>query len=114
MELTTRSPGADPIVPVLPPLRAAPPLVRLRTVGAESDPPAFIPGLPSAWNDAELNEAILTLCDEIPDARMLACWRALQHCRTIPRGTAESLLVAMRESLRRQIGSTEHPFAVVA
>jgi hypothetical protein len=54
----------------------------------------------SVWTDKELDESILKLCDEFPDARMAACSRALEHCRrTVPFGTSESLLTAMRGSL---------------
>jgi hypothetical protein len=58
----------------------------------------------SAWTDVELDESILFLCEEFPHARLAECSRALEHCRrSTPRGTRLSLLVAMRESLRRQI-----------
>lgn len=54
------------------------------------------------WTTPELDEAILELLDgEFPNTRMLACARALEYCRrTTPRGTTDSLLVAMRSSLR--------------
>jgi hypothetical protein len=58
------------------------------------------PVSPSAWSDAELTEAIVTVCDESQFAPMLACWRALDHCRRLtPRGTTESLRAAMRARL---------------
>ncbi|HVS52373.1 MAG TPA: hypothetical protein VHD62_08460 [Opitutaceae bacterium] len=60
----------------------------------------------SSWTEAELDESILTLCDELPSARMAACSRAVEHCRRwTPRGTPESLLGAMREVLRRDMES---------
>jgi hypothetical protein len=53
------------------------------------------------WTDAELDTAILVLCDENPPVRMVTCWRALEHCRRhTPRGTPASLLVEMRHVLR--------------
>jgi hypothetical protein len=53
------------------------------------------------WTDAELDSAILVLCNEIPPVRMVACWRALEHCRRYtPRGTTASLLADMRLALR--------------
>lgn len=56
-----------------------------------------------AWSDAELDESILILCDEFPDARMAACSRAVEHCRrTTPRGTPDTLLTAMRTALQRE------------
>jgi hypothetical protein len=62
--------------------------------------------LKSEWTDAELDESILKLCNEFPDARMIACSRALEHCRrTTPRGTPESLLTAMRDTLRLDVES---------
>jgi hypothetical protein len=61
---------------------------------------------PSAWNEAELTDAIVSVCDEMPSAPMLACWRTLEHCRqSIPRGSPESLRAAMREKLRGVMGS---------
>jgi hypothetical protein len=70
-------------------------------------------GSPSAWNETELTEAILTVCDETPAARMVACWRTLEHCRRwTPHGTPESLVAAMRETLHRDIGSSETAHAV--
>ena len=55
----------------------------------------------SQWTDVELDESILKLCDEFPDARMAAFSRALEHCRhTTPRAGPDSLLNAMRDSLR--------------
>ena len=56
------------------------------------------------WSDADLDESILSLCDEIPDARMSVCSRALEYCRrSVPHGTRESLLNAMRQELRYEI-----------
>lgn len=61
-----------------------------------------MPFLKSTWTDTELEESILKLCEEFPDARMADCSRALEYCRrAIPHGTPESLLIAMREKLRR-------------
>jgi hypothetical protein len=55
----------------------------------------------SNWSDEELDACILTLCAEFPDARMTACSRALEHCRsTTPYGTIDSLVSAMRHQLR--------------
>jgi hypothetical protein len=55
------------------------------------------------WTEAELDESILTLCDEFPDARMATCSRAVEHCRqSTPRGTPEMLLTAMRGALQRE------------
>jgi hypothetical protein len=73
------------------------------------------PVSPSAWNETELDDAILTLCDEIPAARMVACWRALEHCRQwTPRGTPASLLAAMRVTLRHDMALHEGTFAAAA
>lgn len=70
---------------------------------------------PSAWTDAELNESILKLCDEFPMARMADCSRALEHCRRLtPPGTRESLLIAMRETLRRGIETSRGVYATAA
>lgn len=70
---------------------------------------------PSEWNETELTNAILTLCDEFPIPRMVACWRAVEHCRQwTPRGTPESLLVAMRETLRRDLAVSEKPIVAAA
>ena len=56
------------------------------------------------WTDAELNESILRLCDEFPDVRMLTCSRAVEFCRhQTPRGSPQTLLVAMRAELRRTV-----------
>ena len=57
----------------------------------------------TAWTEAELDEAILTLCGEFPNARMAACSRALEYCRqSTPRGRPEMLLTAMRGALQRE------------
>lgn len=57
----------------------------------------------TAWTEAELDEAILTLCGEFPNARMAACARAIEYCRhSTPRGGPEILLMAMRGSLQRE------------
>src|SRR5687767_4568093 len=67
---------------------------------------ASSPLTPPIWNETELTDAILTVCDEIPDTRMVACWRALEHCRrSTPHGTPESLLAAVRDTLRRDLAS---------
>jgi hypothetical protein len=64
------------------------------------------PGQGSAWTDTELDESILILCDEFPRAGMAACSRALEYCRrSIPRGTFQSLLAAMRATLRLDMES---------
>lgn len=56
---------------------------------------------PLVWTDAELDESILKLCDEFPDSRMVACARAMEHCRrSTPRGTPAELLTAMRGVLQ--------------
>lgn len=56
------------------------------------------------WTNAELEQSILTLCDEIPDATMAVYSRALEYCRRVtPHGTAASLLVAMRHELRQEV-----------
>lgn len=61
---------------------------------------------PSAWSEAELIEAIVAVCDESQSAPMVACWRVLEHCRRhLPRGTPESLRLAMRTKLRRDMGA---------
>lgn len=58
---------------------------------------------PPVWTDAELDESILKLCDEIPRARMVACSRALEYCRrATPRGTPATLLAAMRGALQHE------------
>lgn len=58
---------------------------------------------PQAWTDAELDESILKLCEEFPDARMIACARAIEYCRrTTPRGTPQTLHSAMRGELQRE------------
>jgi hypothetical protein len=63
------------------------------------------------WTDAELNTAIVALCDEMPPARMAACSRALEHCRRhTPRGTPAFLLSEMRRVLRLDMESNP-PFA---
>lgn len=55
------------------------------------------------WTAEELDESILTLCDEFPEARMTACSRAVEFCRqSTPRGTSEMLLAAMRGALQRE------------
>ncbi len=80
-----------------------------------ASPDTLVPLKPSVWNETELNDAILTLCDEIPAARMAACWRAREHCRqSTPRGTLESLLSEMRVTLRRDVASHGSPLAVAA
>ena len=57
-----------------------------------------------AWTDEELDDSILRLCSEFPDARMAALSRALEQCRrTVPHGTRESLLAAMRGVLRDDV-----------
>lgn len=59
-----------------------------------------------AWSETELTDAIVTVCDESHFAPMLACWRALEHCRRFtPRGTPESLRSAMRTKLRDSMAS---------
>lgn len=56
-----------------------------------------------AWTDAELDECVLKLCDEFPDSRMIACSRAVEYCRRkTPRGSAETLLSAMRGVLQQE------------
>ena len=56
-----------------------------------------------AWTDAELDESILKLCDEFPDARMASCSRAVEHCRrSTARGTPLTLLMAMRAALQHE------------
>lgn len=60
----------------------------------------------TGWTEAELDEAILKLCDEFPHARMAACSRAIEYCRrSTPRDTPEMLLTAMRGALQRDEGS---------
>lgn len=55
------------------------------------------------WTEAELDESILTLCDEFPEARMAACALAVEHCRrSTPRGTPEMLRTAMRGALQHE------------
>lgn len=55
------------------------------------------------WTDSELDESILTLCDEFPAARMAACARAVEYCRRrTPHGSPEMLLVAMRGALQHE------------
>ena len=57
----------------------------------------------SQWTPAELDTAILALCDELPQPRMVACWRALEHCRLhTRRGTAAYLVAEMRHVLRTE------------
>src|SRR6476646_2688331 len=57
--------------------------------------------LTSAWTDAELDDSILRLALEFPDERLAVYSRTLEHCRrTTPYGTRESLLTAMRDTLR--------------
>jgi hypothetical protein len=64
------------------------------------------PQLEFAWTDTELDDSIVTVCDEFPDALMAACSRALEHCRqSTPRGTPASLLTAMRDRLRLDVES---------
>lgn len=64
----------------------------------------------SQWTETELDESILTLCDEFPDARLVAFARAVEHCRrTIPRGTPDSLVAAMRDTLRGDAESQGPP-----
>jgi hypothetical protein len=67
------------------------------------------------WTDTELDESILILCDEFPDARMSACSRALEHCRrSTPHGTRGSLLAAMRDTLRLDMESQQDGFRAAA
>jgi hypothetical protein len=81
-------------------------------ISPQEEQSSLVPVARSEWNDAELNTAILTLCDEIPGARMVSCWRALDHCRrSTPRGTPESLLAEMRETLRRDIETQQSVLA---
>jgi hypothetical protein len=55
----------------------------------------------SAWSEAELEDAILKLCEEFPDARMAALARALEQARqSTPRGSIDSLRSAMRQMLQ--------------
>lgn len=55
------------------------------------------------WTEVELDESILTLCDEFPEVRMAECSRAVEHCRrSTPRGTPEMLLTAMRGALQHE------------
>lgn len=69
----------------------------------------------SVWTDAELDESILKLCDEFPTARMADCSRALEHCRRLtPHGEPESLLTAMRASLRQRMESQPDVYPVAA
>jgi hypothetical protein len=73
---------------------------------AVANPDDAAPVAWSAWTERELDESILRLCDEFPDVRMAACSRALEHCRrSTPRGTRESLLTAMRDTLRLEMQS---------
>jgi hypothetical protein len=59
------------------------------------------------WTDTELDDAIVKLCEEFPDARMSDLSRTLEHCRrTTPRGSPESLLAAMRAALRQGVPSS--------
>jgi hypothetical protein len=69
----------------------------------------------SAWNEAELTDAILVVCDEIPYAPMAACWRALEHSRhSTPRGTQQSLIAAMGATLRHDMRTHGTGFAAAA
>lgn len=69
----------------------------------------------SGWTDTELDESILKLCDEFPNARMIDCSRALEHCwRVIPHETSASLLAAMRDALRRNLESQRPVYAAAA
>ena len=61
--------------------------------------------VPTTWNETELTDAIVTVCDENPSAPMVACWRVLDHCRrSTPHGSPESLRAAMRVKLRSDLG----------
>ena len=61
-------------------------------------------GNPTVWNETELTDAIETVCDEMPSAPMVACWRVLDHCRrSTPHGSPESLRTAMRVKLRSDL-----------
>ena len=77
--------------------------------------PLEVPNRQSPWTEVELDDSILTLCVEFPDAKMAACSRALEHCRrSTPPGTADSLLSAMRDTLRRDADAGAVAFASAA
>jgi hypothetical protein len=53
------------------------------------------------WTDGQLDDAILTLCDEYPRAPIHSYSCAVEYCRReVPTGTLAALLIAMRDRLR--------------
>ena len=58
----------------------------------------------SPWTTAELEESVLRLCDEMPEAPMAIYSRVVEYCRrATPHGSSQSLLTAMRQELRWQM-----------
>lgn len=58
------------------------------------------------WSDEQLNEAIWELSKEFTEAPMVVYSHAVEHGRNhVPAGPPASLLAAMRECLRRDLGA---------
>jgi hypothetical protein len=84
----------------------------MRSASAAVDP-SHLPG--SEWSKTELDDSILSLCDEFPEARMTSCSRALEHCRRCtPRSTPEALRAAMREILKLEMTTQRSAFPIAA